>query len=256
MVRLYGPRTLILLTVVTVTGASVASVSSFGSSLRGTSQQVKSMPDRLAQMQHHFTQVGLVHEAVIRGDLPGLRDPAKRLADLEQPPSVAPAAAQYVLAIQTAAKRAVEARDLASAASATASMLLSCGNCHRTSGTMPVPATPKRAEVGGLVGHMLEHQRAVDEMLEGLFIPSESQWIRGATRFSAAPLQRQSLPRDRKLTREILLAEERVHQLADRAIKAGDWSDRAEIYAQVLSTCANCHSLHNVVWGPRRSPIW
>ena len=253
MVRLYDSRTLILRAAVTVTGASVASVSSFGSPLRGTSQQVKSMPDRLAQMQHHFTQVGLVHEAVIRGDLLGLRDPAKRLADLEQPPRVAPAAAQYVLAIRTAAQRAVDARDLASAASATASMLLSCGDCHRVVGTMPAPATPKRADVGGLVGHMLEHQRAVDEMLEGLFIPSESQWIRGATRFRAAPLQRQSLPRDRKLTREILLAEERVHQLADRAIKAAGSNDRAEIYAQVLTTCANCHSLHKV-WGPRRSP--
>ena len=255
MVRLCGPRTLMLLTVVTAAGSAVASVSSFGSSTSGTSQQVQSMPDRLAQMRHHFTQVGLVYEAVIRGDLPGLGDPAKRLADFEQPLSVAPATAQYVLAIQAAAKRAVDARDLPSAASATASMLLSCGNCHRVSGTMPVPTTPKRPDVGGLVGHMLEHQRAVDEMLEGLFIPSESQWIRGATRFRAAPLQRQSMPRDRKLTRDILLAEERVHQLADRAIKAEGWSDRAEIYAQVLSTCANCHSLHKVVWGPGKSPI-
>ena len=190
MVRLHGPRTLILVTVVSVMGAPVANVSSSGSSLRCTSQQVKTMPDRLAQMQHHFAQVGLVHEALIRGDLPGLRDPAKQLANLEQPPSVPPAAAQYVLAIRTAAKRAVDARDLPSAASATASMLLSCGNCHRATGTMPVPTTPKRADVGGLVGHMLEHQRAVDEMLEGLFIPSESQWIRGASRFRQAPLQR------------------------------------------------------------------
>jgi len=252
MARLDGPRTLILFTVLTVTGASV--VSSHGRSLRGTSQQVKSMPERLAQMQHHFAQVGLLHEAVIRGDLRGLRDPAKRLANVEQPPNVAPAAARHVLAIQAAARRAADARDLATAASATASMLLSCGNCHREIGTMPVPVTPKRAEVGGLVGHMLEHQRAVDEMLEGLFIPSESQWIRGATRFRAAPLPRRSLPRDRKLTREILLAEERVHQLADRAIDAGGWNDRAEIYAGVLTTCASCHSLHNVVWGPRRSP--
>jgi hypothetical protein len=98
-------------------------------------------------------------------------------------------------------------------------------------------------------------QASEDERLEGLFIPSESQWIRGATRIRAAPLQRQSLPRDRKITREILLAEERVHQLADRAIKAGGWSERGEIYAEVLSTCANCHSLHKV-WGPRKSPAW
>ena len=104
------------------------------------------------------------------------------------------------------------------------------------------------------MGHMLEHQRAMDEMLEGLFIPSETQWLRGATRFLGAPLQKQSLPRDQKLTPEIRKAEERSHQLAGRAIKATAWKDRGDIYAQMLTTCASCHSLHGFVWGPRRSP--
>ena len=104
------------------------------------------------------------------------------------------------------------------------------------------------------MGHMLEHQRATDEMLEGLFIPSEAQWLRGATRFSGAPLRPQSLPRDPKLTTEIRKAEERAHQLAGRAIKATAWKDRGDIYAQMLTTCASCHSLHGFVWGPRRSP--
>jgi cytochrome c553 len=100
---------------------------------------------------------------------------------------------------------------------------------------------------------MLEHQRAADEMLEGLFIPSETQWIRGATRFVGAPL-RQKLPRDQKLTPETRKTEERVHQLAGRATKAATWKERADIYAQMVTTCARCHSLHGVVWGPRRSP--
>jgi hypothetical protein len=101
---------------------------------------------------------------------------------------------------------------------------------------------------------MLEHQRAADEMLEGLLIPSETQWNRGAARLAAAPLQPQSLPRDRKLTPEIPKAEERVHQLADRAIAAAAWKERGDIYAQMLTTCASCHSLHGLVWGPRRFP--
>ena len=114
--------------------------------------------------------------------------------------------------------------------------------------------TPKRPPVGGLVGHMLEHQRAADEMLEGLFIPSETQWLRGANRFVAAPLRQQSLPRDPRLTPGIRKAEERVHQLAERARQATAWQDRGQIYAEMLTTCASCHSLHGVVWGPRRFP--
>ena len=104
------------------------------------------------------------------------------------------------------------------------------------------------------MGHMLEHQRAADEMLEGLFIPSETQWLRGATRFVGAPLRQQSLPRDKKLTSEIRKAEERVHQLAERATKTTAWKDRGDVYAQMVTTCSSCHSLHGVVWGPRRSP--
>ena len=104
------------------------------------------------------------------------------------------------------------------------------------------------------MGHMLEHQRAADEMLEGLFIPSEAQWIHGATRFVGAPLHQESLPRDKKLTSEIRKADERVHQLAERATKATAWKDRGDVYAQMLTTCASCHSLHGVVWGPRRFP--
>lgn len=246
------PGILLLLAAAIPGGATVVSVSTFGPAAAG--QQIRSTPERLAQMQHHFSQVGLVHEAVIRGDLPAVRGPASQLAESETPRDVPASTAPYVAAMRLGAKRAAEARELASAAAATASILLACGECHRNAGTMPVPVTPKRPPVGGLVGHMLEHQRAADEMLEGLFIPSETQWLRGAARFVGAPLRQQSLPRDPKLTPGIRKAEERVHQLAERAREARAWKDRGEIYAEMLTTCASCHSLHGVVWGPRRSP--
>jgi cytochrome c553 len=177
MSRLQVPRILLLLAVATFTAVTLGSVSTFGSV--ATPQQVRSAPERLAQMEHHFSQVSLIHEAVIRGDLRAVREPAKLLAEAEAPRDVVASTALYVAAMRLAAKRAVDAQDLASVAAATSSMLLSCGECHRTAGTMPVPGTPKRPDVGGLVGHMLEHQRATDEMLEGLFIPSETQWLRG-----------------------------------------------------------------------------
>ena len=246
------PRILHLLAAATFGAVTVARVSTFETV--ATAQQVRSTPERLAQMEHHFSQVSLIHEALVRGDLRGVSEPARLLAEAEAPGGVAASTAPYVAAMRLAAKRAVDAQDLPSVAAATASMLLACGDCHRTAGTMPVPVTPNRPDIGGLVGHMLEHQRAADEMLEGLFIPSETQWIHGATRFVGAPLHQQSLPRDKKLTSEIRKAEERVHQLAERATKATAWKDRGDVYAQMVMTCSSCHSLHGVVWGPRRSP--
>jgi cytochrome c553 len=62
-----------------------------------------------------------------------------------------------------------------------------------------------------------------------------------------APLQPRSLPHDQKLTPEIRKAEERAHQLAERTTKATAWKDRKDIYAQMLTTCASCHSLHGAV---------
>jgi mono/diheme cytochrome c family protein len=254
MVHRQIPPTLVLLAIASLGTASAAAVSSLRSAATG--QQIRSTPERLAQMQHHFSQVSLIHEAVIRGDLAALREPARQIAELERPREVPLSTVQHVSAMQLAAKRAADAPDLASAAAATASMLVSCGDCHRSAGTVPVPATPKRPSVGGLVGHMLEHQRAADEMLEGLFIPSTSQWNRGATRLRGAAVRPESLPRDAKLTPEIRQAEERVHQLADRALTTEGWRARAQIYGQMLTTCADCHGLHGLVWGPRRPPGW
>ena len=228
--------------------ATAASVSSVGSVAAG--QQVRSTPERLAQMQHHFVQVGLIHEGLIRGDLPAVRASARLMADTEAPRDVAASTSQYVAAMRLGAQRAANAPDLAAGAAATVSMLLSCGECHRTAGTMPAPLTPKRPSVGGLVGHMLEHQRAADEMLEGLIIPSLSQWFSGATRLTAAPLRPEKLPPDKNLTPEVRQAEARLHQLADGALKAGSPKERGDVYAQMLTTCAGCHSLHGV-WGPR-----
>ena len=252
MSRCHIPRLLLTLAAAALAGVIVANVSTFG--VAATGQQIRSTPELLSQMQHHFSQLGLIHEALIRGDLPGAREPARQLAASELPQNVTVSMAPFLAAMRLGAKRAAEAQELTAVAAATTSMLITCGDCHRTAGTMPVPLTPKRPPVGGLVGHMLEHQRGVDEMLEGLFIPSESQWLRGATRFAAASLQPQSLPRDAKLTPEVRKAEEGAHQLALRAAAAETWKERGEIYVQMLATCASCHRLHGVVWGPRRSP--
>lgn len=242
-------RTILCLAVaglVTVAGVRASSSPSIQSS-----QSAPSSAGRLAVMQHHYTQVMRVHEAVIRGDLPGVRQPARELADSAMPPGIAAGAAPSVAAIRRAGQRAAEAITLASAASATVSMINECANCHRTVGVYPVPSTTPTHDVGGLVGHMLEHQRAADEMLQGLLIPSASQWRQGAERLQVAALRPGQFPPDRKLTDQIRKAEGRVHQLAEEAAKADTPNARAASYVQILTSCAECHSLHKV-WGPKR----
>ncbi len=217
-----------------------------------TAQSVPSSPARLVQMQHHFVQVTLIHEAIIRGDLPSVREPAVTLARLPIPPDTPAPLAPFAAAIGRAAGQAAKAPDLAAAASATTLMLRQCGECHRAAGVLPAPSRTLRPDVGGIVGHMLEHQRAVDGLLQGLVIPSATEWRQGAERLKVAPLRPEQYPPDPRLTSELKRTDARVHAIADRAAAAADAPARAAVYSDLLTTCAQCHGLHRQIWGPDR----
>jgi cytochrome c553 len=201
-------------------------------------------------MQHHYLQVTLVHDALIRGDLTAMRAPARELAEMPTPAGVPVATLDPLVQLTILGRRAASATSLKAAASDVAGMLLQCGHCHRTSGIRPSPAESQHADIGGIVGHMLEHQRAVDELLVGLITPSDSSWSQGTDRLQTATLRTEQLPSDPKWTSEIRQAEKRVHDLAHDAAAATTDMKRADVYAQLLTTCAACHSLHARIWGP------
>lgn len=214
-------------------------------------------PARLVAMQHHFSQVFVAHEALIRGDLAAVRAPAAELSALPTPAGMSPSAAPYVAAIRMAGRQAFASTSLASAAHAVADMLTQCGTCHREVGIPVAVATPKGHDVGGIVGHMLEHQRAADEMLEGLIAPSASSWRSGAERLADARLlPDQKLPDDLRLLQQVQQSERRLHTVARSAAAEGiDAPARQALYAQIMTTCAECHSLHRRIWGPTRGRV-
>lgn len=225
----------------------------FVSALWASAQSPPSSPMRLAQMQHHFSQVFAAHEAVIRGDLPSLRAPAVALSSLPVPEGMPPAAGAYVASIRRAAGRVLDATALAPAAAAVADMLAQCGNCHRAVGVPVAISTPPARDLGGIVGHMLEHQRAADAMLEGVIAPSRSLWQTGADRLArAALLPETKLPSDLRLLEAVRHSEERLHDLAKRAAAEINAPAHQDLYAQIMTTCAECHSLHQRIWGPTR----
>ncbi len=60
------------------------------------------------------------------------------------------------------------------------------------------------------------------------------------------------MPRDAKLTSDILENEKRVHTLAERGLQASDTRSRIYVYSELLQSCASCHTLHGNVWGPAK----
>jgi hypothetical protein len=93
---------------------------------------------------------------------------------------------------------------------------------------------------------MLEHQHAVDLMYRGLIAPLRGDWTKGAEMLKAAPLGGKAMAD----VKEAVDAETRVHEMADRALRAAEQSSRVAIYGSVIAECARCHGLHGSVWGP------
>ena len=217
-----------------------------------TVRSIPSDPARLVEMQHHFADTMLVHDAVLRGDLPSVRQPALRLATAARPSGMPEAAAPFIAGIRAAGQLAADAKTIGAAAQATVAMVTECANCHRAVGIFPAASRRTGQDVGGVIGHMKDHQRALDGMLIGLMIPSQSEWTEGAAHLRVAALLPSQLPKDPKLTKEIRQLDLRVHQIADQAMDADTPEARARTYTTLLGTCAQCHSLHAKIWGPGR----
>jgi mono/diheme cytochrome c family protein len=238
--------------IVSVVAALLAGHAAIASTPAGQDPQRGQAPDRAAFMRQHFAAVMTLHEAVTRGDLSESRRIASDIAARPAPEGIAQALEPYVTSMQAAAQRISGDSRLEDVAASTAAMLATCGDCHRAAGTMPAPASPTSPAVGGLVGHMLEHQRGIDLMVQGLTVPSTSAWNKGADSLASAPLQGKDLPRDPELTRAVRSAEVRVHQLAEGARNADDTRSRIYVYSELIQSCATCHTLHHKIWGPRR----
>ena len=235
-----------------IAGGAYAGVRAGAVSATQAQPPLTSRADRAAFMQQHFASVMKLHEAVIRGDLKTARTEARAIADRRDPPDLPKAGAPYVESMRRAAARAAADEELEDVAASTAGMLATCGDCHRAVGTMPAPSLPASTGVGGRVGHMLAHKAAVDLMVQGLTVPSTSAWSQGAERLLSAPLRRSEMPKDPKLTREILEHEKRVHTLAERAAVAPDVRSRIYVYSELIQSCATCHTLHGNIWGPHK----
>ncbi len=201
-------------------------------------------------MHDHLGHVATMQDAVIRGDLDAVAEPANWIVSHDAP--ALPAGTEnFAPDMRKIAAMAAGAKDVKAAATATAQLVASCGACHRAV-TTPVawPEPVKPAGAPGIDAHMLEHQWAVDLMYQGLAMPSADAWKKGIEALKASPMAATDLPKDEKLTKEIQAFEKKVHELATKAAAAADVGSQVAVYAETIAACAGCHGLHGKVWGP------
>ncbi len=198
----------------------------------------RSGPSLSQDMDGHYTQVGMVQDAVVRGDLEAAREPARWLAEHPQHPDLPQGVKSPMEDMRMHARSVMRSVDVADAARATAEMAAACGRCHQATGAGPDPVLWTMAPAGQSAPRQMErHLWAVQRMWEGLVAPSDRQWQQGATALVDDPLFQEANvgggPEVAKLARE-------VHDLGVTALQRGP-DARAGVYGRLLSTCVTCH---------------
>lgn len=216
-----------------------------GSSL-ASAEVVKHMHDHLAQVQR-------IQHALIRGDLEAATGAASTFAKHQELTGLPDTVRTTVDDMRKAATELSAATTLDAAGDATGRMVAQCGTCHSSMGAkpnLPAPAAAPAEAAKPIAATMLQHQHAIDLLYQGLVVPSDDTWKRGAEALKASPLKADAFPLDAQLSKEALDAQAHTHEVAEKAMTAATPTARAEIYGDLIGGCASCHSLSGRVLGP------
>lgn len=182
-----------------------------------------------AFMRDHAKEAYELRRAVIAGRFDLIHRVSTVMAGDAWSPNLRPEYAPHVTAVRHAANAAVEARSMPAAGAALGELGAACASCHREHGGTPEPASAEPVAAG--VGTMAIHVAAEQALWEGLFMPSEAAWKRGAQRLAEAP----------ELASDVEDVNALGRNLRDLALAAAGGTPRAEVYGSIMATCSTCH---------------
>jgi hypothetical protein len=201
-------------------------------------------PDRSAHMQATFWLAVVARDAVISGDLEAAKRAADALADHDYRGSLPGDWKHWVAQMQQRAADVALAPDLAAAAQSVATLSLACGDCHaqnrRTPELRNEQALAWNDPPEQLHERMYRHEVGAEQLWHGLIQPSEAMWLNGTATLTRAPLQ-PALRAGEEIDPAMAAKVEEIRELAKRARVAGSHPERAAIYGQLITRCADCH---------------
>lgn len=200
----------------------------------------------VAHMHGHLDQISAVKAAVIAGDLEASREPARWLAEHDEPAGMPAGWAPYVNSMQAQARVAASAVNLETVAVAVSEIARSCGDCHEATGFAVAFGFDQRppADVQNLMTQMQRHLWAADRMWEGLIGPSDQAWQWGTDMLAEVNLSGEEIAdhSEQEATQVDHLVQE-MRAIGVEGTTAPDGATRSAVYSKFLSLCANCHSL-------------
>lgn len=197
-----------------------------------------------AHMSTHYDRAGAVYRGLMNGDMDAAQRAAEWIATHPEIHHMPPGSEPYDGEVRAFAGQVAESSTLRDAANAAARMGTSCGECHRANRVEPrflMGTAPPGGE--GAMAEMARHVWAADRMWAGLLGPSDAAWMDGARGFQGGWLDTQEVlvdPDDRIRMGALV---RQVYDLGAQAAHATQPRERAEIYGEFLTTCADCHRL-------------
>jgi cytochrome c553 len=192
-------------------------------------------------MTGHFTVVSELERAIARGHLEEAQHLATWLGAHEEPQQEG--WRPFVDELHSAALAVATAPDLPTAAALAARLGRACSKCHQARAAVVTYSwEPVPDEHPSLAAQMKRHQWAAARLWEGLVGPSDEMWNEGTAVLATAKLDAQAAAGGAPRGDVVALAA-KVRELARRATKLTDQDARAELYGELLSTCAGCHQL-------------
>jgi mono/diheme cytochrome c family protein len=192
-------------------------------------------------MRDHFNHGAKMRDAVIAGDLQALRKDAQWMAEHELSMSLPETWRPYVRSMQDAAKKALDAQDIAAAGAAVAETGAACGGCHAKLGGPKLALGTPPSEGSGAALHMARHQWAAASMWDALATPSEEAWVKASEVMADAPLLPEVATGPRSVPQGTRKLGQDIHDIAQKARLDRDVTKWTSSYGRFLTTCAACH---------------
>ena len=202
-------------------------------------------PEVAPRMIGHYENVGRLYTEAGAGRLDGVRTEARELLARVSGEGLPDNVASHVEELRAFAALASRAPDLQSGATAVARVGAACGSCHKAMKKCPKYAAPEGPPAGDtpVATRMIRHRWAAEQLWDGLVGPSDGSWRAGASVLRDAPLFTDALTHDVEQYDAVTKLAWTVHDIGARANSATAQPARADLYGEVLGTCAACHQM-------------
>lgn len=216
------------------------------SAASGAEQSAAAAPDLAWHMRATFWDAVRARDALIEGQLAEAQRAADRIAQTDYARMLPADWKTSVGTLQKHASALTIAANLSEAAQELGRMALTCGECHtlrqRGPGRTPVVPLPWEDPPESLTERMERHQLGVDQLWDGLVLPSDNAWRSGTLTITRAPLVPPNTSDD-EITPELHARIDATRELGKQARLATTYEERARVFGELISGCAQCHHL-------------